>query len=203
MKSIYNLYTESILDDIDTSIERGDIDIMKDVLLFINENYIGDYKISRKPNKDGLYEVSSLKDIDVKQDSSLTTLTNGMFIWTTVKGNFSCYGCRNLVSLEGAPKEVGDCFDCSYCVSLESLKGAPKKVGDCFFCYKCTNLKSLEGAPKEVKGDFKCNDCSSLESLKGAPKEVGGNFKCHRCKIKFTKEDVTKVCNVNGKIYIY
>ena len=85
---------------------------------------------------------------------------------------------------------------------LKSLKGAPEKVGEHFSC-SYNNLKSLEGAPEKVGGDFWCHT-NDLKSLEGAPKEVSGNFYCSNQKNghKFSKEDVRKVCNVKGKIYV-
>ena len=136
-----------------------------------------------------------------------------------VGGDFYCSN-NQLTSLEGAPKEVGRNFYCSN-NQLTSLEGAPKEVGGDFFCYK-NQLTSLEGAPKEVGGDFDCynNQLTSLEgapkevgrdfycsynqltSLEGAPKEVGRDFDCSNNKVKFTRNDVKKVCNVKGKIFV-
>ena len=188
---------ESLLDD--DLVGKTDKSIKDEVKAFLKENYIGSIRISRKPNADGKYEVSSFVDIGVK-NRNITSLTNGMFIWATVDGYFECIYCIKLESLEGAPKEVGEYFDCSGCKSLESLEGAPKEVGDNFCCSRCNSLKSLEGAPKEVRKDFDCYGCKSLTSLEGAPKEVGRGFYCHNCKVKFTKDDVKKVSNVKGEI---
>ena len=109
---------------------------------------------------------------------------------------------NNLTSLEGASKNVGGDFNCYCCDSLTSLKGAPEKVGGKFVCAFCDSLTSLEGAPKEVGGHFYCYNCKSLKSLEGAPKEVGGDFNCNDNDMKFTKNDIKKVSNVKGKIYI-
>ena len=54
-------------------------------------------------------------------------------------------------------------FDCSYCSSLVSLEGAPKEVGGSFYCNGCESLTSLKGAPKEVGGWFDCSNCSILK----------------------------------------
>ena len=110
-------------------------------------------------------------------------LINGKFPFPfgTVYGDFDCDSCKELISLEGAPKEVGGSFWTYSCPNLTSLKGAPEKVDDDFTCGNCPNLTSLEGAPKEVGVDFGCIKCSKLTSLKGAPKEVGGWFICHSC----------------------
>ena len=73
-------------------------------------------------------------------------------------------------------------------------------INEGFSCYN-DQLTSLEGSPKEVRGSFSCSD-NKLTSLEGSPKEVGGDFYCHNNPGKFTKEDVRKVCNVNGVIYV-
>ena len=93
---------------------------------------------------------------------------------------------------------VNDSFDCSE-NKLTSLRGCPKEVGGDFICSR-NNLTSLEGAPKEV-GGFDCS-FNKLTSLRGVPKEVGGDFYCSNNKVQFTEEDVRKVCNVKGKIFV-
>ena len=216
---------ESLLDD--DLVGKADEMIIKDEIeSFLKENYdyinyMGAIKISNKPNKDGKYEVSSIIDVGVK-NKNITSLTNGMFVWTVVNGCFGCYKCNSLISLKGAPEKVGGTFDCSECDSLISLEGAPKEVGGDFYCSDCEYLTSLEGAPKKVSRCFTCSGCNILTSLKGAPKEVGenfnclycrhlnslkgapkkvgGDFKCYGCACKFTIEDVKKVSNVRGEI---
>ena len=212
---------ESLLDD--DLIDKPDKMIKDEIKSFLKANYKGvsSCKISREPNIDGKYEVSSTKDVDVIS-KKITSLTNGMFIWTIVDGYFRVVSCNSLKSLEGAPKEVGGHFYCFNCNSLTSLKGAPKEIGGGFYCDSSKSLKSLEGAPKEVGGDFNCIYCNSLESLKGAPKkvgedfscinceslkslegapkEVGGDFSCYGCASKFTEDDVRKISIVKGEI---
>ncbi len=105
--------------------------------------------------------------------------------WTVINGNKDIEGkvyagnisCRysSLVSLKGAPKEVGGYFAC-YKNALTSLKGAPKEVGGGFDC-SYNKLTTLEGAPKEVGGYFACRE-NALTTLEGAPKEVGSYFYC-------------------------
>ena len=163
---------ESLLDD--DLVEKTDKTIRDEIKSFLKENYDGLIKISKKPNADGKYEVSSTKNITFKNEN-IISLTNGMFIWATVDGYFNC----------------------CYCIKLE---GAPKEVGGDFYCTDCNSLISLEGAPKEVGGDFYCSYCNSLKSLEGAPKEVGGNFHCFSCAGKFTIKDVKKISNVKKDI---
>jgi hypothetical protein len=190
----------SILYDIDSTINNGFDAIKAHVEKFIKENYNGEFKISDKPNKDGLFEVDGLENIRVK-NKRIVSLTNNLFVWNKVNGYFSCAECKSLKSLEGCPEEVEGSFSCAECKSLKSLKYAPEKVKNDFYCYNCESLKTLEGAPKEVNGSFSCSYCPSLESLKDAPEIVNGNFYCYGCKGKFTKNDVEKVSEVKMKIY--
>ena len=91
-------------------------------------------------------------------------------------------------------------FYCPY-NSLTSLKGAPKKVGGDFYCHN-NSLTSLEGAPKEVGGYFFCS-YNSLTSLEGLPKEIGEDLYISFAKgIYFTEEEIRKVSNIKGRVYI-
>ena len=164
-------------------------------------------------------------DGGINMSKSITSLNNdGMFQWGEVKGNFNCSYCKSLESLEGCPKEVGgnfwccgcdalkslkggpekvgDLFDCAYCKSLTTLEGAPEKVENTFYCRGCKSLKTLKGAPEEVGGRFECSWCSELKDLKYAPENVGLSFHCSDCGTQFTEDDVKKVSNVKGEIYI-
>lgn len=185
---------EYILESIDTNRET--------IVNFLKENYTGDFNISNQPNKDGKFEVSSEGDVKLIKftNHKLKYLTNDLFEFTVIKGNFECDYCKSLKTLEGAPKIVNKDFNCSYCPSLESLNGAPEEVGMSFSCNNCRLLKSLEGAPKEVGKNFNCYKCINLSSLKDAPKNVGGDFRCKNCAINFTEEEVKKYSNVKGNI---
>ena len=201
MINLKNYIIESIF-DIEDNIDNVDESIKDQIKQFLNDNFrnASKYKISEKPNKDGKFEVSSNENVEVKNEY-ITSLTNGSFIWTNIKGDFICSECNLLTSLEGVPKEVGGYFNCSDCNSLISLEGAPKEVGGGFYCDRCNLLKSLKGAPEKV-GEFSCDYCNSLKTLKGAPKEVSGDFFCRSCKCEFTEEDVKKVSNVKGIIFL-
>jgi hypothetical protein len=199
MKTLKDYINESLLDldDLEISVD----DVKESVKKFLKENYIGDFIISNRPNKEGKFEVSSNVDVIVS-NKTIKYLTNDSFKFTTINGYFDCYNCKSLESLEGAPEKVRGDFECTCCSSLKSLEGAPKEVGGDFSCSTCNSLTSLKGAPKKIGGYFYCNYCKSLTSLKGAPKEVGGHFNCYNCKTSFTKEDVKKYSNVKGIIYI-
>ncbi len=88
--------------------------------------------------------------------------------------------------------EIGDL---SYFKNLQKVDGY-------FYC-NFNELTSLKGCPEYVGGDFLCG-FNNLTSLQGAPKEVGGDFLCRSQKsdVKFTQQDVKKVSNVKGKIYV-
>ena len=165
---------ESILDDEDVLLDpERDKEIIKS---WIEDNY----KIGGRLKINNDYTVDCSGNVVVK-NSNIESLTNGMFHWGKIGEDFNCYRCKNLKSLEGAPKEVGGYFDCSYCENIRSLEGAPKYVRSNFYCSYCENLKSLEGAPTKVRGGFSCSGCKYLTTLNGAPEEVGGSFYCSGC----------------------
>ncbi len=83
---------------------------------------------------------------------------------------------------------------------LKSLKGCSEYVGGSFNC-KNNQLTSLQYAPKYVGGNFWC-DYNQLTSLKYAPKHVGSNFWCSNNTKQFTQQDVRKVSQVAGDIYV-
>ena len=180
MKNLKNYISESLF-DIEDNIDNMDESIKDQIRRFLINNFknAAKCKISEKPNKYGKFEVSVNGNVEVK-NKNIISLTNGLFIWTTIDGDFICDECKSLTSLEGAPEEVGGDFDCEYCKSLTSLEGAPEKVG----------------------GGFYCDHCNSLISLKGAPKKVSGDFACGSCGIEFTIDDVKKVSNVEKIIRV-
>ena len=94
---------------------------------------------------------------------------------TEVGRDFYCHSNR-LTSLKGAPQKVGRSFYC-HNNQLTSLKGAPQKIDRDFFCFS-NQITSLEGAPQIVGGVFYCND-NYLTSLKGAPQKIGRGFSCY------------------------
>jgi hypothetical protein len=45
-------------------------------------------------------------------------------------------------------------------------------------------------------------DDNELINLEGCPNKVGEIFYCRNNKIQFTKEDIHKVCDVKGNVYV-
>lgn len=172
MKTLNEYIAESLLDDEDSVIDNG---IRAVVRSFINTHYeVDTFTISPKVNKDGKYEVSA-GTVRVK-NKDITNLTNDIFVWDYVK-DFSCIDCKELVSLEGAPRAV-----------------------DKFYCKLCNSLTDLVGAPKEAVS-FDCSYCRKLVSLEGAPKEAK-TFTCKQCGGKFTRMDVSNVCNATSRVIV-
>lgn len=136
---------ESLLGDMNDVMAAGDEGIYEAVKKFLWDNYYGSYIIHKKPNKDGMYEVSAESRIVVK-NKDITELTNGLFIFRDSKNEFDCSHCHNLTSLKGSPRITGQ-FNCSYCPKLTSLKDGPEKVYNTYYCNNC-GLTSLEGSPK-------------------------------------------------------
>ena len=215
MKNLKDYVKESILSDWE------DIDIKKDIKSeieqFLKDNYKGRFQMVLVK---GMYVVDSNSSLELA-NSDLTSLTNGLFKFGVIKKNFVCSYCTKLLSLEGAPKEVGHTFACNgckslktlegapnivkdfrcdYCEGLETLEGSPEKVGGNFWCHNCKSLKTLEGSPMEVKGNFDCSNCKSLKIHNGSPVEVDNRYLCLNCGTKFVEDDVKIVCNVKGPI---
>ncbi len=125
-------------------------------------NGIEDYTI----NNDGSIDVEG--NVDLKR----RTFLKFPLKFNKVTGNFTCYENDNLISLQGAPIEVGGSF----------------------YCYTCKNLTSLKYAPITVKNNFSCSTCPMLTSLEYAPAEVGGDFYCYQC-FGLTKLSHLKIIN--------
>ena len=206
MKSL-KLHFESLLDDDDIFLDP--MNDKKQVEEWIKHNYILYGKLTISDDF-----VVDCSDVVKVKNKTITSLTNGLFRWGKVNRSFSCVGCENLktlegapeevvggfycngcnnlTSLQGAPKKVGSDFWCDHCGGLETLEGTPKKIGGSFDCSNCENLKSLKGAPRKCR-DFYCMDCKNLKTLEGAPEEVGGDFKCSNCNnLKITDSDRKK-----------
>ena len=74
-------------------------------------------------------------------------------------------------------------FDCSY-NQLISLEGAPREVNDDFYCSH-NKLTSLKGAPREVNGNFYCSDNKLTNSnikLVGSLEEIEKKIQLEKAK---------------------
>jgi len=91
------------------------------------------------------YTINDDGSIDVENDVNLSqlTFTELPLKFGRVTGNFYCYDCANLNSLEGAPTSVGGSFICYDCPKLTSLEGAPTSIGSAFYCSQCSKLTKL------------------------------------------------------------
>ena len=176
----YNIWD---FDDYNETIEEDELlEVVPDLYALIEKAYkkwenkhkediFSKLKLNPKTNRyacDGDLDSSDLK-LFVSENKDGFTINFGK-----VTGHFDCSELA-LVSLKGAPTELGGYFTCND-NQLTSLKGAPQEVGGRFDCSR-NQLTSLEGAPKEIGGWFDCS-YSQLTSLKGAPQTVGGDFSC-------------------------
>ena len=117
MKTLKKYMYEGLLKGQQSTLDSGEESVYALIEEFLKENYLGKWIISDKPNKDGLYEVSSNESVKVT-NMKITSLTNDLFIWTIVKGNFSFSYCNSLKTLKGAPEIVKGDFSCSGCNGL-------------------------------------------------------------------------------------
>ena len=63
------------------------------------------------------------------------------FPFGKIKGEFGCWNCKSLISLEGAPKEVSGFFVFCGCENLTSIEGLPKEIGGNLYIDKRFNGK--------------------------------------------------------------
>lgn len=201
MKTLKAVLNESLLDDIDVTMQQGTVYVRyinscKSIIEFIEANYIlrnkGHKNISdmfiihEKPDSDGKYLVDSKESIILK-DSSLTTLEHDLFKWNVVDGDFGCINCNKLKSLKGAPIDVKSDIQIKGCNLLESLEGFPKKCGYSIWIQNCNSLKSLNDICK-AKHSYEILNCESLESLEGFPvNSTPGNLSLCECGLKTLK----------------
>lgn len=161
MKTLYDTYiniNEGILTDIDKTIEVTD-DLLE-IYDFINDNYDEipkDKLIISKHKINGKYHVSADALVTVK-NINIQSLVNDLFVWDNVR-SFVCNKCKNLKSLEGAPKKCIH-FNCTFCYSLTNLIGAPEEIDTEFNCDYCKNLSSLEGIKWKSIYHFSCKGTS-------------------------------------------
>ena len=111
------------------------------------------------------------------------------------------YGIKNYTINANGEVDVDGDVNLTY----RSLKKLPSyiqfgKVNGYFTC-SLNKLISLKGVAKEVGGIFNCS-YNKLTSLEGAPKIVIGSFDCEGNTIKFTKDDVNKICKVGKSILV-
>lgn len=128
-------------------------------------NYSGDIEI----DENGL--ISVRRDCKMYKEVALTKLP---VRFKHARKDFECSD-NQLVTLDGAPDQVGGRFDCSN-NKLVSLKNGPTWVGGNFNCWK-NELESLEGLPELNASKMLICNQNKLKNLKGAPSSIG-TFRC-------------------------
>ena len=161
VKNYINKYINESIWDIEDNVDDNNEEMVKgEILKFLDEFYFCEQRFKNTVPSQTVQITTNKNQIivnchcSVHTANDITVLTNGLFEWGEVKGDFNCSGSLKLESLEGAPKRVDGNFSCGYCPSLKSLKGAPKYVGGDFKCPNCKKLtsKALKDIEKQVKG---------------------------------------------------
>lgn len=193
MKKLNEHLIESLLDDEEELV--NDDNILIDQFLKDNYEIDGAYTI-----KNGIVDVNGNVRLSIKVQRNITDLTNELFKFGIVTGNFVIMGCKKLKSLKGCPYKVNS-FHCYNCSELENFIGAPSKIDDFMGASGCTNVISLIGLPKTVKkidlsgckklknleyisdsDIYVLNECIKLESLKGLPSNHKFSLYISNCK---------------------
>lgn len=170
MISLRDYIYESVLDA-----QNPEIAIKNAIRGFLKNTYKGRCIIRKTPDTDGKYIVDCNGDLIIKNFVGCPSITNGLFKFGSIKGNFQFHGTSETTSLEGGPEEVGGI--CRYYnVNVETLEGSPKRTRS-FEC-SSNNLISLKGCPMEVN-EFDITS-PKLSTLKDSPKSVE-TYNCSRC----------------------
>jgi hypothetical protein len=69
------------------------------------------------------------------------------------------------------------------------------------FIIRDNRLLSMSGCPKIVHGDFAVNG-NKLTNLFGSPTQVDGYYFIQNNDVKFTEEQIRKICNIGGKVKV-
>ena len=187
MKTLKEYIVEGLLDRVKNK-EVNHEDLIRD---YLKNNYACKQNNYNIEVIDGKYIVNVDGNIMLK-NRKVKHLTNGLFEFGEVKGDFMVSSC-DIIDFIGGPKEVynGD-LSIQFCDDLESLEGCPKIVYNSFEIHNCPNLKSFEGAPEEIKWGFYCRGCYNITKLKGFPKKVGSN--CVFTTPHFDINDIKRIC---------
>ena len=181
MKNLKDYICEGTLADMENTLASGDMDVQRlSIDNWIKTYFTGKYIISKQPNSDGLFEVSSKGSIGIKRKGAneLTTLTNGMFIWTDIRFDFMCNGMAKLETLVGGPKTVKRTYEVTLAPNLKNLEGAPTR-SETFNCSGC-GLETLKGGEVLKNCDYVIlRNCKNLVSLEGCPD--GETLYCEHC----------------------
>lgn len=179
MKNLNEHLYESLLSDEEDLINNDNALIDQ----FLKDNYIINGKYTIKNNVVDVNGSVKLKNILLPQ------LSNGLFTFGTVTGNFYCDHNKKLKNLIGSPKRVEGIFDCSNSKELISLEGAPEYIGADFLCHICPKIENLKYSPKYIGSSLYCSRCYKLTSLDSDTEYIGQDLHANACHsmLKFGK----------------
>lgn len=172
MKTLYNYINESILADVETTINNGDIYTTVEEWLTSHYNIKGTYNINITKD-DCVIDVNGdiRMQVPMRGRPDHTALTNGMFRFGTVNGHFDA-NYQDLKNLEGSPRVVTGKFTIDNNNCEFTCEGGPDKV---YSIKLGSNCISLEGMPQEVESFVMCVN-SKLKTLKGCGKATSYDF---------------------------
>lgn len=134
----------SILDDIDVQLDNAD-EVLKSMIIKWLKDNVESIQENKLKFDFNTAPITVDYDGDIIIDKRATSLTNGIFQWGEVDGNFFCCDCLNLKSLEGTAENISGNYYCGNCNSL-SLDNVSEKIKEkvVFNCEECENYGLLE-----------------------------------------------------------
>ena len=201
MKQLIDYINESILNDIDNTMNDSISDEL--IINWIEENWLitGELNVKFDGEK---YVVDCNGNLQPRTGK----ITNGLFVWGSVIGNFIFNildtDIQKVKSLKdaGLPQFVGGILNLHSFTNVTNLEGLPNNVGSLYISgFK--KLSSLKGCPTYVKNNFSILLCPALKGLDYLPNHIGGGITINHNKNLLSIDGLSAVTNVvNGNLFL-
>lgn len=201
MKHLIDYINESLLDNIDDTMNDSISDEL--IINWINENWVvkGDLTVKFDGEK---YVV----DCNGSLHPRTGKITNGMFVWGNVMGDFIFNvldtDIQKVKSLKdiGLPQFVGGILNLHSFTNVTNLEGLPDNVG-ALNISGFKKMTSLKGCPSNVEYGFTILLCPALKGLDYLPNHIGGGITINHNKNLLSIAGLSAVTNVvNGNLFL-
>lgn len=204
MKNLKDYICEGVLADMESVLNISDDDLAVEMITdWIDKNWAGRGEATVK-----FEGKTRVVDYNGHLKSRTGEITNGMFVWGNVTGDFefavldtNIQKTKTFVGI-GLPRYVGGTLNLHSFKMVTNLEGLPDTVGGLYIA-GFTKLNSLKGCPSDVKDNFTITLCSALKGLDYLPKHIGGDITINHNANLLSIDGLSAVTNVvNGDLYL-
>jgi hypothetical protein len=201
MKQLIDYINESILNDIDDTMNDNISDEL--IINWIKENWRVEGELNVKFDGE-----KYVVDCNGNLQPRTGKITNGLFVWGNVMGNFIFNvldtDIQKVKSLKdiGLPQFVSGILNLHSFTNVTNLEGLPDNVGSLNISgFK--KLSSLKGCPTNVKNNFTILLCPALKGLDYLPNHIGGGITINHNRNLLSIDGLSAVTNVvNGNLFL-